>query len=960
MQELDVKWQKKWDSAGIFQPKVGDDGKFYLTAAFPYPNSPQHIGHGRTYSTTDIYARYMRMRGRNVLFPMAFHVTGTPIIAMAKRIADKDREILGIFEKIYGIPAAASAKLTDPRELVAYFSREIEQGMKEMGYSIDWRRKFYSFDPQFNQFIRWQFAKLMEAGHITKGEHPVPWCPIGNTAIGAHDTRGDMDPQIEEVTGVTFGFLDGVLVCSTYRPETIYGVTNIWMNPSATYVKASTGSAGTGGKGQPHGKQKRIYYISKEALGQLSMQLDLKVEKEFPASELMKHTAKNPLTGSEVPIFPATFVDPKHGTGVVMSVPAHAPYDYLALRDAGLEGKIKLVQVLKLVGYGNFPAKEICERMKLRNQNDPKTEEATAEIYKKEAHSGIMAVGEFAGMKGMDAKEKIREKMFEDGTAMRLYEISNGPIHSRFGGLVGVKIVKDQWFIDYGDGKWKAAASECLAGMNILPEKTRKEYEYTIGWLKQKACTRSAGLGTRFPFDETKMIEALSDSTIYMAFYTVAHIAMKMKPEELTEELFDFVFLGKKPGKAGSRAKQAGNAEKTASANHGKPSSAASGTLPPEAEQMRKEFLYWYPLDSRHSATDLVHNHLTYFIFNHTGIFAKREWPRQIVTNGFVLMDGKKMSKSMGNIMPIRAAINEFGADTVRFTVVSGADLASDTDFNRPAVDGVISRLKFLQSAMEKYAKAKDGGERDLADKWLLSRLHKRCLAARKMYENFQLRELSLELFYGTVNDLQWYLKRAKKPKLREFFEIWVPLTAPFLPHNAEEMWETLGKKHYVKDAPFVAVAQMPEGDASRVDEKLEQAEDYILKVKEDVQSILKLLKMETPKKVELFVASDWKRKLRGIAAKERKFDVAMKAAMLDAGIKPHAAEVAKVLQSYMKNAGALDETKSAEFELEALASAAKLLSEEFGCQFSAVPEAESKVPKAKNALPGKPSILVS
>ncbi len=955
MQELDIKWQKKWADAGIFQPAAGEAdaesgsssgarGKFYLTAAFPYPNSPQHIGHGRTYSTTDIYARYMRMRGRNVLFPMGFHVTGTPIIAMAKRIADKDGEILDIFERIYGIPASASEKLVDPRELVAYFSREIEQGMKEMGYSIDWRRKFYSYDAQFNRFIRWQFAKLQKAGYITKGEHPVPWCPIGNTAIGAHDTKGDADPQIEEVTGVMFPFLDGVLVCSTYRPETIYGVTNIWMNPSAIYVKARAAN-------------NTIYYISKDALGALSMQLDLKVEKEFSAAELMNHAAKNPLTGADVPIFPASFVDPAHGTGVVMSVPAHAPYDYLALRDAGLEGGIKLVQVLRLEGYGSFPAKEICERMKLRNQNDPKTEEATAEIYKKEAHGGIMAVGEFAGMKGMDAKEKIREKMIGAGQALRLYEISNGPIHSRFGGLVGVKIVKDQWFINYGDEAWKAATSECLAGMNILPEKTRKEYEYTLGWLKQKACTRSAGLGTRFPFDETKMIEALSDSTIYMAFYAIAHIAMKMKPEALTEELFDFVFLGKIIRSGNEKTERE---EKTASAIQGKPSSAASGTLPPEAEQMRKEFLYWYPLDSRHSATDLVHNHLTYFIFNHTGIFTKREWPRQIVTNGFVLMDGKKMSKSMGNIMPIRAAIDEFGADTIRFTVVSGADLASDTDFNRPAVDGVISRLKFLQSAMEKYAVGKDEGERDLADKWLLSRLHKRALAARKMYESFQLRELSLELFYGAVNDLQWYLKRAKKPKLREFFEIWVPLTAPFLPHNAEEMWEKLGRKHYVKDAPFVAVAQMPDGDASRVDEKLEQSEEYILKVKEDVQSILKLLKMEKPKKVELFIASDWKRKLRGIAARERKFDVAMKTAMADAEIKPHAAEVAKALQSYMKNAGALDETKTAEFELEALASAAKLLSEEFGCPFSALPESQSAVPKAKNALPGKPSILIS
>jgi leucyl-tRNA synthetase len=934
MHDLDVKWQKKWAESGVFAPAAGKGEKFYLTAAFPYPNSPQHIGHGRTYTTTDIYARYQRMRGRNVLFPMGFHVTGTPILAMAKRIAEKDEEILGIFEKIYGIPRDVSAGLTEPRDLVAYFSREIEAGMKEMGYSIDWRRKFYSYDEQFNKFIEWHFAKLAAAGYITKGEHPVPWCPIGQTAIGAHDTKGDLDPQIEEITGVLFPFEDGKLVCATYRPETIYGVTNIWVNPAATYVKVKAEASGN------------IYYIAKEAAETLSMQLPHAIVGEMSAQEMMKKSAKNPLTGTMLPIFPASFVDPVHGTGVVMSVPAHAPKDYLALRDAGLEGKVKMAQVLTLSGFGSFPAKELVERMGVKSQADPKAEEATAELYKKEAHAGVMAVGEFAGMLGMEAKEKIRAKMIRDGSALAMYEISNSPIYSRFGGLVGVKIVRDQWFIDYGDEKWKAKVRECLAGMSILPQKTRHEYEYTIEWLKQKACTRSAGLGTRFPLDRTKMIEALSDSTIYMAFYAISHIAMKMKPEELTEALFDHVFLG------------IGSADR----------------LPSQAKDMHREFSYWYPLDSRHSATDLVHNHLTFLIFNHVAIFPREMWPRQIVTNGFVLMDGKKMSKSMGNIIPIRAAVKQFGADAIRFVVVSGADLSSDTDFNRPAVEGVLSRLRFMAETMDKYAKEKDdagaahgkhagaayGSGNDIADKWLLSRMHKRAIAAPQMYENFQLRELSLELLYNTFNDLQWYLKRAQKPRLREFFEMWVPLVAPIVPHFSEEMWEKLGKKHYVKDAPFVAVAELPKGDATKVDEKLEAAEDYILRVREDIGAILKLIKKEKPASVQLFVAASWKRKLRGIAGKERKFDVAMKAAMADAEIKPHAAEVAKVLQAYMKNAGDLGDTKNAEAEMAALMSGKKLLEDELGCVVSVSPEEKSDVPKAKFALPGKPSIMIT
>jgi hypothetical protein len=173
-------------------------------------------------------------------------------------------------------------------------------------------------------------------------------------------------------------------------------------------------------------------------------------------------------------------------------------------------------------------------------------------------------------------------------------------------------------------------------------------------------------------------------------------------------------------------------------------------------------------------------------------------------------------------------------------------------------------------------------------------------------------------------------------------------------------MWSSLGKKHYVDDASFASVAPLPKGDETKVDEMLEAGEDYILRVKDDISSILKLLKKDKAEKIELFVAAGWKRKLRGIASQEKKFDAAMKVAMADAEIKPHASEVAKVLTSYMKNASALGETASEEFELAALESGKKLLADEFGAEVAFSKEEGSSAPKAKNALPGKPSILVS
>lgn len=920
--EIEQKWQQKWEQAEIFQPKIEQKEKFYLTAAFPYPNSPQHIGHGRTYTTTDIYARYMRLKGKNVLFPMAFHVTGTPIIAMAKRIKEKDKEILDIFQNIYGISLSTIEKLTDPKDLVLYFSDEIEKGMKEMGYSIDWRRKFYTYDLHFNKFIEWQFLKLMQAGFIKKGEHPVPWCPIGNTAVGAHDTKGDIDPQISQITLILFHFEDGFLPCATYRPETIFGVTNIWINPNVQYLKVSDG--------------KMKYYFSEDSFEYIKFQFskDLVVEDKISGSALVNKHCENPINNKSIPILPATFVDPKNGSGIVMSVPAHAPYDYLALKDLGLENKIELIQVLEIEGFGVYPAKEIVEKMQIKYQNDPKAKEATEILYKKEAHKGKIIVGDYKGMLGVDAKEKIREDLIKKGFAFPFYEIANGPIYSRYGGLVCVKIVKDQWFIDYSNLEWKNKTKECFSGMKIFPENLRKDYLYVIDWLKEKACTRSLGLGTAFPFDKTKMIEALSDSTIYMAFYTIAHLIKKLDPNELTEELFDYVFLGK----------------------------SSSNKLPELAEQMRKEFLYWYPLDSRHSATDLIHNHLVFFIFNHVAIFPKEKWPKQIVTNGFVLMDGKKMSKSMGNILPLRNAIKEFGADSIRFTIVSGADLTSDSDFNRPAVEGVLSRMKYLKDVFEKYVlnnleENKELENYDHIDKWLYSKLYKQVSTVEQLYDKFQFRELALELFYNTYNNLQWYLKRTRKPKLREFFEVWTILFSPFMPHFTEELWAKLGKKRFVEDAEFVSVAKMPKANAQKIDEEIEKIEEYILKIREDINSILRIIKLQHPSKIDIFIASDWKRHLHKIISKEKDYHSIIKAANSDPKIPK-----GEIFHKTLKNLIKMKETEilTKDFELNALNSALELLKEEFKVDVVIHEEEHSENQKAHYALPGKPSILIS
>ncbi|MBI4399218.1 leucine--tRNA ligase [Candidatus Micrarchaeota archaeon] len=919
--EIERKWQKKWEEERIFEPNVmKEKKKFYLTAAFPYPNSPQHIGHARTYTTTDVYARYMRMKGHNVLLPMAFHVTGTPILAMAKRLASKDKELLEIFENIYKIPKDVAQSLTDPKQLVTFFSKEIEQGMREMGFSIDWRRKFYTFDSLFNKFIWWQFSKLHEKNLLKKGSHPVPWCPNCDNAIGAHDTQGDVDPELGEYVLIKFKYNDSSILTATFRPETIYGVTNIWYNPEADYAYAMIDD--------------EKYLISKETVDKFKMQgKAVNVIKELKGSEI-NGTCTNPINDEQVPLYPASFVDPKNGSGIVMSVPAHAPYDFLALRDYhGIkEGELK--QVLKIDGYGNFPAKEISEKMGIKDQNDSKADEATKEIYRKEAHTGVMIVGKYKNEKVIHAKEKIKSDLINEKNALTMHEIINGPVYCRCGTLALVKTVEGQWFINYGDEEWKNLTRECFSRMNIIPKKAISEYEYTINWLKEKACARASGLGTPFPFDKKQVIESLSDSTIYMAFYAIAHHLRKLPEDKINNGFFDSVFLGKD----------------------------YDGIDKKELDGIRQEFLYWYPLDSRHSGADLIHNHLTFLIFNHVAVFPKEFWPKQIATNGFVLMEGKKMSKSLGNILPLREAIKRFGADIVRFSVVSGADLSQDSDFNQTMAEGISARLKYILNLIE--GTSKNGKELKPIDRWLLSKLHRKILLVDGQFQKLEIRDITQEIFYNTVNDLRWYVKRTKDfSALREYLENWTLLISPFMPHISEEIWHILGEKKFVPDSKFVSTAGFPQANPERIDDSIESAEDVVLRTKQDIESILQIVKKQ-PNKIFLYVAPNWKRELYKLAYKHKKFDLAMKEAMQNNEIKPQAQNAIKVLQSLTKTVNELSSVcLTVENELEVLNSAIGFFKDEFKVQEVFVrnedeaPEEQKK--KASQAMPMRPSIYL-
>ncbi|MGE4374354.1 MAG: leucine--tRNA ligase, partial [Methanoculleus sp.] len=521
---------ERWEHA--FEADPADKDKYYLTVAYPYPSGAMHVGHGRTYIVPDVVARYQRMKGKQVLFPMAFHVTGTPVIGISKRIAKGDEQTIGLYRDIYRVPQDILDRFIDPMEIVRYFSDEYRRVMQKCGLSIDWRRRFITIDPQYSRFIEWQYQHLHEKGRVVKGAHPVKYCPQCENPVGDHDLLEGDKAEIVRFTLVVFLLGDIKIPCATLRPETIYGVTNLWVRPDLTYVRAKI-----------DGDE---WILSREAAAKLALQdHDVQITGEVAGTSLIDQRVSHPLCG-EVPILPATFVDPDMGTGIVMSVPAHAPFDYIAIRDLQREGRYTSIQPIPLIsveGYGDIPAKDAVERAGIQDQNDPDIEKLTQEVYNAEFSRGRV-FEKYGGKPVKEARDEVAALMMERYGSIPMYEFDTRQVICRCGSRVYVKILHGQWFLAYSDPSWKEEVKTVLEGMALVPPEVRAEFERTVDWLKDWACTRRVGLGTKLPWDPTWIVEPLSDSTIYMAYYTIAHHLKEIPAENLTPEIFDYIFLG--------------------------------------------------------------------------------------------------------------------------------------------------------------------------------------------------------------------------------------------------------------------------------------------------------------------------------------------------------------------------------------------------------------------------------
>lgn len=851
--KTEEKWQEEWDQAGIFEPST-DPGKekFFITVPWPYVNGSLHVGHGRTYTLGDIIARYKRSQGMNVLFPMAFHQSGTPILAFSQRLKMKDPATIKLYRE-YILQYESEEKVEerlksfeDPKNIADYFSNAVVRDFKSLGYSIDWTRIYTSADPEYQDFVKWQFRKLNSLGLIKNGSYPVLYSMDDDNAVGEDDIKdGDTDKvSIEEFTGVIFRGKKFSLIAASLRPETIFGITNLWIGKSLDYIICRFSG--------------NEYVVTKESFQKLKLQVsDAEFVREVKNSEILSEEYEVPYIGKKVKSLETTFVDPDNGTGVVYSVPGHSIWDYVALDPAERAGVPKIIDMPK---NRAMTVEGLVSKLGIASVDDrEKLLEATQTLYKEEFYGGVMneKCGRFKGMKVSEAREEIKSDLVQSGGAIIVLETSR-KAETRSGSKVVVAVLQDQWFIDYSPKWLKDEAHKLVNSMFYYPEFYRTAMNDAVDWLRERPCARRRGLGTKLPFDDRWVIESLSDSTIYPAVYTCINQVKEIYSElgELPEEITEFIFAGS------GEEKISGYGEKVKSL----------------CSEARKNFTYWYGVDIRLTAYPHLSNHLSFYVMNHAAIFGEEASPKGLIISGLVVSNGAKISKSKGNVISLMNISNEYSADIYRLYVAIQADIQSTLDWNEADLKTIIRKYEAFRELFSRIGKDVNV-KPSVIDLWFLSKFRKRMEDFRKNMDSYNLRSAFVSIFYEVLNDIRRLEIRGGDigNSLRFVIREWLVALSAAIPHACEELWH-----EHVEDT-FVSTALLepstdrviqeelsvmrndiakfvPEGildsyetEIGTVTDVILSSEEYISKIEEDVREIIKATGI-SPEVIEITV----------------------------------------------------------------------------------------------------------
>ncbi|CAG9765535.1 unnamed protein product [Ceutorhynchus assimilis] len=913
-QEVQLRWknEKIFEFDAPTTPKKSNNEKYLCTFPFPYMNGRLHLGHTFSLSKCEFAVRYQRLKGKQALFPFGFHCTGMPIKACADKLK-REIELYGNppnfpqnetvtvenedtdavpkdkskGKKSKAVAKAGTAKyqwqimqslglsdkeiqhFADANHWLDFFPPLAVQDLNAFGIHVDWRRTFITTDknPFFDSFVRWSFLRLKDRNKIKFGKRYSIFSPKDGQPCMDHDRSSGEGAGPQEYTLIKMQVLDPVspvfaskpvyLVAATLRPETMYGQTNCWLHPDIKYIAFET-------------KNSEIFICTARSARNMSYQGFTKTEGqvevllEITGQALLGCALKAPLTSYEkIYALPMLTIKDNKGTGVVTSVPSDSPDDYAALMDLkkkqAFREKYSIadfmvlpydpVPILNIPDFGNLAAVTLYDQLKIQSQNDKdKLTQAKEMVYLKGFYDGVMLVGDYKGQKVQDMKKLIQKSLCDNNEAVVYYEPEK-LIMSRSGDECVVALC-DQWYLDYGESNWKKQVFKAMDNVNMFHEEVRKNFISCVNWLHEYACSRTYGLGTKLPWDQKWLIESLSDSTIYNAYYTVAHLLqggtfkgdkpnkLGIKPEQLTPEVWDYIFF--------SEQKYPANC----------------GIKKEALDLMRQEFEFWYPVDVRCSGKDLIQNHLMYFLYNHCAIWPEDEskWPLGIRANGHLLLNSAKMSKSDGNFLTLDEALKKFSADGMRLCLADAGDSIEDANFVEATADAGILRLYTFMEWVKEILKNKNDLRSDknytFNDKVFQSEMNLKIQETDDYYQKMLFKEALRTGFFELQAARDKYrelclLEGMHQDLILKFIEIQALILSPICPHVSEKVWQLLGNESSILKAHWPTVGPINQSEIKASEYLMECAHSFRVHLK----TYLANKRQEKPNRCTVFVA---------------------------------------------------------------------------------------------------------
>jgi len=745
--DVEEKWQRFWEDGSVFRACADADGeKYYLLEMFPYPSGRIHMGHVRNYSIGDVLARFMRMRGRNVLHPMGWDAFGMP----AENAAIKHR----------------SHPATWTYENIEYMRSQL----KKLGFSYDWDRELATCHVGYYKWEQRIFLEMYRKGLVYKKNSFVNWCPKCETVLANEQVedgccwRCDSSVEQQELDQWFFRITDYAeeLLEYTYRlpgwPERVLTMQRNWIGKSLGCEIDFPLEGRDGAIRVYTTRQDTLYgatFMSLAPEHPLALELTVPERREEVAEfvDRVKRTDKtkrtgdemekegvftgsycvNPVTGRRMPVYLANFVLPEYGTGAVMAVPTHDQRDFEFARKYDLP----LAVVIQPEGEALDPA-------------------AMEAAFTEE---GIMVNSAgFDGLKSSEAKDRIADHLEKEGIGkktvnyrLRDWGISRqrywgNPIPVIYCERCGVVPVPEE------DLPVLLPVDATFTGEGGNPLARIQSFVNV-------PCPECSGPARR----ETDTMDTFVESSWYFLRYCCPRYE--------------------------------------------------------ESPLDRREAEYWMSVDQYIGGIEHAVLHLLYARFftkalRDLGYVDIDEPFTNLLTQGMVIKDGAKMSKSKGNVVDPDALIGSYGADTARLFSLFASPPERDLDWSDQGVEGSYRFLNRVWKMVYELAPlVREAGAVDVsalgASGAVLRRITHKTI--RKVTEDIEDRfhfNTAIAAIMELVNAITSF--EGKKdpgcaPVLKEAVESVVLLLAPFVPHIAEELWDGLGHGGGVDSASWPA-----------------------------------------------------------------------------------------------------------------------------------------------------------